>query len=85
MIHLFNIFKLCYNQNHTINLAMTKFEYKTIEIRSNTGLFSVSINQEQLDKLFNKQGSEGWELVSSTPLSNNGVTYRIYYTFKRPI
>ncbi|MGV0855491.1 DUF4177 domain-containing protein [Empedobacter brevis] len=64
---------------------MLKFEYKTIEIKAEQGIFKVSIDQENLDKLLNKYGSEGWELTSSTPLSNNGITYRIYFTFKRHV
>lgn len=64
---------------------MPKFEYKTIEIKAEQGIFKVSTDQEYLDKLLNQYGAEGWELTSSTPLSNNGITYRIYFTFKRQL
>ncbi|WP_312556227.1 DUF4177 domain-containing protein [Empedobacter brevis] len=64
---------------------MLKFEYKTIEIKAEQGIFKVAIDQENLDKLLNKYEAEGWELTSSTPLSNNGITYRIYFTFKRQL
>ena len=46
---------------------MPKFEYKTIEIKAEQGIFKVSIDQEYLDKLLNQYGAEGWELTSSTP------------------
>ncbi|WP_353164938.1 DUF4177 domain-containing protein [Empedobacter brevis] len=64
---------------------MLKFEYKTIKIKAEQGIFKVSIDQENLDKLLNKYGAEGWEFPPSTPLSNNGITYRIYFTFKRHV
>lgn len=63
----------------------SKYEYKTIEIIPNAGLFSIKIDKTFLDDLLNKYGNEGWELITSTPLSINSTTKIIYYTFRRAI
>jgi len=64
---------------------MTKFEYKTIEVKSKMGFTNISIEIDDLNKNFNQLGSEGWELVAASPIALNGSSFRIYYTFKRPI
>lgn len=63
----------------------SKYEYKTIEIMPNASLFSIKIDKTFLDDLLNKYGNEGWELITSTPLSINSTTRVIYYTFRRAI
>jgi len=64
---------------------MTKFEYKTMEVKSKIGFTNISIETEELSKNLNQLGSQGWELVTATPITLNGSSYRIYYTFKRPL
>ena len=63
----------------------SKYEYKTIEIMPNAGLFSIKIDKTFFFFFLNKYGNEGWELITSTPLSINSTTKIIYYTFRRAI
>ena len=64
---------------------MQKHEYKTFEFNSINGFFTLELNTVELDKILNKYGQDGWEVVSATPIVNNGITRRIYYTMKRKI
>ena len=64
---------------------MKKYEYKTFEFNSINGFFTLEVDIEALDKILNKYGQDGWELVSASPIINNGITRRIYYTMKRII
>jgi hypothetical protein len=64
---------------------MKKYEYKTFEFNSIHGIMSLELNSKELDKILNNYGQDGWELVSASPIINNGITRRIYYTMKRII
>lgn len=64
---------------------MQKFEYKTIEIVPNFGFLSIKIDKTSLDNMLNKFGNEGWELITSTPLTSNNTTKVVYYTFRKAI
>lgn len=64
---------------------MKKYEYMTFEFNSIHGIMSLELNAEELDKILNKFGQDGWELAAATPIINNGISPRIYYTLKRRI
>jgi hypothetical protein len=55
---------------------MQKWEYKIINIEE---LMYSNKADEEISKLFNKMGQEGWELVGY-------VTFKVHmFAFKRPI
>ena len=64
---------------------MKKYEYKTFEFNSIHGIMSLELNSKELDKILNNYGQDGWELVSASPILNNGISPRIYFTMKRII
>lgn len=63
---------------------MEKYEYKMFEYNTQFSWASVSVNTDELQNQLNILGNEGWELVSSTPITvNNGRTKSIVCTLKR--
>ena len=64
---------------------MKRFEYKTVEIKP-TGTWTSKFDIVEIDKVLNRMGSEGWELVSMEDRNvGYGTTACFYYTFKREI
>ncbi|MNK17783.1 hypothetical protein D3C87_359790 [compost metagenome] len=61
-----------------------RFEYKTIEIKP-SGTWSWKFDIEEIDKVLNKYGMDGWELVSVASRDMSGTAYGFHYTFKREI
>lgn len=64
---------------------MKQFEYQTIEINPKSKDFwGTKLNTEEIDKLLNEKGNEGWELISVQAMSTfQGETSTFLYTFKR--
>lgn len=64
---------------------MKTFEYQTITITPKTeGFWGKKLNTEEIDKLLNEKGKQGWELVSVQTYSGfQGETTSFLYTFKR--
>lgn len=63
---------------------MKKFEYKTIKIEP-TGFWGTILDVEEIDKILNEWGRQGWELVSMQDLSVSGSSWTFHYIFKREI
>jgi hypothetical protein len=59
---------------------MTTWEYKTIQVK--TGFFGELGDIDDFDSKLNELGQLGWELVTSTSLTQSG---RILAIFKRPL
>lgn len=64
---------------------MKTFEYQTILIKPKTeSFFGINPKTEEIDKLLNEKGKQGWELVSVQTYSGfQGETTSFLYTFKR--
>jgi Domain of unknown function (DUF4177) len=62
---------------------MTKFEYKVIEIKSNS-IWSAEITPEVIEQKINEMGQDGWELVSTLSKAMTGSINGITCIFKRP-
>lgn len=64
---------------------MKQFEYQTIVIDPKSKDFwGTKLSTEEIDKLLNEKGNEGWELVSVQAYSIYDVhTSKLIYTFKR--
>lgn len=61
------------------------FEYKTITIHPK-GTWSSKFDTNEIDKILNEMGQDGWELVSMEDKNfGYGSTECFYYTFKREI
>lgn len=61
-----------------------KFEYKTVIIKP-TGFWGTNYEPNEMDKVLNQYGSEGWELVSAESKDSGGTSFGFIYTFKREI
>lgn len=58
---------------------MKKYEYKTIEYVAKNKLFtlSIDIDSKEIEGVLNKEGEEGWELVSTVNYALNGFTRKV--------
>lgn len=63
---------------------MKKFEYKTLKIEP-TGFWGSKHDAEDIDRILNELGNQGWELVSMQDLALGGNSWTFHYTFKREI
>ena len=64
------------------------WEYHTALFEVQNGLFSgFQLDEEQMKSRLNDLGSEGWEMVSVTPIkqSSNHGTAALLASFKRPL
>ena len=61
-----------------------KFEYKTLKIEPK-GFWGTKLDADEIDKILNELGQQGWELVSMQDLSVSGSSWTFHYTFKRQI
>lgn len=64
---------------------MKNFEYKVLEAKSKMGFTDISLDTEELTLQLNRLGAEGWELITTSPITLNGSSFRIYFTLRRPI
>lgn len=63
---------------------MKQFEYQTIVVKTKTtGFLGTNLETEEMDKILNEKGNEGWELVSVYSYTMTGSTISFLYTFKR--
>lgn len=63
---------------------MKQFEYQTIVVKPKTTNFlGTNLETEEMDKILNERGNEGWELVSVHSYTMTGSTISFLYTFKR--
>ncbi len=63
---------------------MKRFEYKTVKIEPK-GFWGTKLDPEEIDKILNEYGQQGWELVSMQDLAAQGTSWTFHYTFKRAI
>lgn len=67
---------------------MEKWEYKIINI-SVGGWISIGLDPGKTQKELNKLGNDGWELVSTLPITQaygkGSRTHRVNFIFKRKI
>jgi hypothetical protein len=69
---------------------MQKWEYMAINIEA-SGIYNKKLNEKTTIGELNKLGQEGWEVVSSAPISRRGgltgqeATYAFAFVFKRPV
>ncbi|MFD1771893.1 DUF4177 domain-containing protein [Sphingobacterium suaedae] len=63
---------------------MKRYEYKTVKIEPK-GFWGTKLEPEEIDKILNELGQQGWELVCMQDLSVNGNSWTFHYTFKRPL
>jgi len=61
---------------------MTKFEYKTIEIKPQS-IWTTEIKLELIDQKLCEMGNEGWELVSTIQRTSDGGSAVMMFIFKR--
>lgn len=63
---------------------MKRFEYKTLKIEPK-GFWGTKLVAEEIDKILNELGRQGWELVCIQDLAVSGSSWTFHYTFKREI
>lgn len=64
---------------------MTKWEYKAVKIEAH-GVLGGNIDLKELEREFNVQGREGWELVSAMDTNLvEGATRYVVGLFKRSL
>jgi hypothetical protein len=61
---------------------MKRFEYKTVKIEPK-GFWGTKLDENEIDKILNELGRQGWELVSMQDLAISGSSWTFHYTFKR--
>ena len=62
-----------------------KWEYQTIKVDARAGWTSNGLNVTEFDKVMNRLGSKGWELVSAFDTNmGEGRTEDVVAIFKRP-
>ncbi|MBI1248636.1 DUF4177 domain-containing protein [bacterium] len=63
-----------------------KWEYKTLKISTSFGFFSgTDFNSDELADLLNKEGADGWELVSVFDIGDAGGESKfVVAILKRP-
>ena len=61
-----------------------RFEYKTVEIKSNS-MWTTEVPTKEIDEKLNNFGQEGWELVAIKVISSMGSSVSSLYTFKREL
>ena len=62
-----------------------KWEYKTIVVKT-SGWLGGKVDLQELDRICNKMGQDGWELATNTASATAyGETICIILIFKRPI
>lgn len=65
---------------------MEKYEYMTFEYEIKISWGNPLVNPAELKNQLNIFGKDGWEMVSSTPITElQGRIRSIVYTFKRKI
>lgn len=65
-------------------IKRTRWEYLTMDI-SIEGFLGTKIEPQKIANLLNEFGPQGWELVSTTPITiDQGRTASILGIFKRP-
>jgi len=63
---------------------MKRFEYKTVKVEPK-GFWQTKLDPEELDKILNALGQEGWKLVGMQDLAVSGTSWTFHYTFKRSL
>jgi len=63
---------------------MRRFEYKTLKIEPK-GFWGTKLDADEIDKILNDLGRQGWELVCMQDLAVSGSSWTFHYTFKREI
>lgn len=61
-----------------------RFEYKTVIIEPK-GFWGTKYDPDEIDKVLNTHGGEGWELVTAESRDYGGTFYGVIYTFKREL
>lgn len=62
---------------------MRQFEYKTLQFTT-TGFSGGKLDQDDFQQSLNREGLQGWELVSCFPTTQGyGSTRQIFAVFKR--
>ncbi len=61
---------------------MKKFEYQVLDSKSG---FWGGVDREVLTERLNQLGSQGWEVVATTPLTAAGTTTSLVITLKREV
>ncbi len=70
-------------------MAPVKWEYRAIELMdklmsNGTEIDVPWVSLDTVNRALAQAGSEGWELVSATPLTNyHGMTWKVALFFKR--
>lgn len=63
---------------------MKRFEYKTLKIEPK-GFWGTKLDAEEIDKILNELGRQGWEMITMQDLAVHGNSWTFHYTFKREI
>jgi len=63
---------------------MKRFEYKTLKIEPK-GFWGTTLDAEEIDKILNELGRQGWEMITMQDLAVGGSSWTFHYTFKREI
>lgn len=61
-----------------------RFEYKTVVVEPTSSFWTLKYDPIETDKILNKHGSEGWELVCVEGREYVGK-FIFHYTFKREL
>ncbi len=62
-----------------------KWEYKTAKLNVSR-FWGVNFNSDETDEIFDRWGSEGWELVSAFDINEGaGGSKEVIFIFKRPL
>jgi hypothetical protein len=63
---------------------MTKWEYKSFNIKLNYSGFSTMLDNSSFQDTFESLGNDGWELVGMAPESDIDGVKAMLFMFKRP-
>jgi len=58
---------------------MDGWQYKTLPIKLDSGL----VDDQEVDKILNELGSDGWELIAVSPVYFEGKTDYLVQNFRR--
>lgn len=61
---------------------MKKYEYKVFKVKPKS-VWSSKIEPEEIEKGLEELSKEGWELVSTTPITQTGTTMEIVFLLQR--